>query len=118
MGRVTKDQADALLQGAFRQDASTPDPSMRNPRPVAWEWIDVGRDDQTLRIEFVQGIVARLHHVEVSEGEDEVRITVFLGIDPNFDGGAVAAVGFTSWTTVRTVGPIGSRTIIDGSERL
>jgi hypothetical protein len=118
VGRVTKDQADTLLQGAFREDATTPDPSMRNPRPVAWDWIDVGRDDHTLRIEFVQGIVARLHHVEVSEGEDEVRITVFLGIDPNFRGGAVAAVGFTSWTTVRTTGPIGSRPIIDGSERL
>jgi hypothetical protein len=68
--------------------------------------------------QFVQGIVDRLHHVEVSEGEDEVRITAFLGIDPNFRSGAVAAVGFTSWTTVRTMGPIGSRRIIDGSERL
>ncbi len=63
MGRVTKDQADTLLPEARREDATTPDPSMRNPRPVAWDWIDVGRDDRTLRIEFVQGIVDRLHHV-------------------------------------------------------
>jgi hypothetical protein len=118
VGRVTKDQADTLLQGAFRQDATTPDLSVRNPRPVAWDWIDVGRDDQTLRIEFVQGIVARLHPVEIAEGEDEVPITVFLAIDPNFRSGAVAAVGFTSSTTVRTIGPIGSRAIIDGSERM
>jgi hypothetical protein len=118
MGRVTKDQADALLPEALREGATSPHPSMRNPRTVAWHWIDVGRDDQTLRIEFVQGIVERLHHVEVAEGEDEVQIAVFLGVDPNFHGGAVAAVGFTSWTTVRTAGPIGTRSVIDGSEPL
>jgi hypothetical protein len=65
VGRVTKDQADTLLQGASPADATTPDPSLRNPRPVAWDWIDVGRDDRTLRIEFLEGVVDRLHHVEV-----------------------------------------------------
>jgi hypothetical protein len=60
----------------------------------------------------------RRSHVEVFEDDDEVRVSVFLGLDPDFDGGAVALVGFTSWTTVRTTGPIGSRRIVDRSEGL
>jgi hypothetical protein len=117
MGRVTRNQADALLQGASRGDATTPDPSRRHPRPVPWDWIDSGPDDQTLRVEFLEGVVDGLHHVEVSEDDDEVRVSVFVGLDPDFRGGAVALVGFTSWTTVRTTGPIASRRIIDGAER-
>jgi hypothetical protein len=117
MGRVTRDRADALLQGASRGDATTPDPSRKHPRPISWEWIDIGPDDQTLRIEFLQGVVDGLHHVQVLEDVDEVRVTVFLGLDPDFRGGAVALVGFTSWTTVRTTSPIASRRIIDGAEQ-
>jgi hypothetical protein len=114
--RVTKDQAKTLLEGASRGDAATPDRSRRNPRPVSWDWIDIGPDDQTLRIEFLHGVVDGLHHVEVDEDDENVRVTVFIGLDPDLSDGAYVAVGLTGWTIAQTARPIGERLISDGAE--
>ncbi|MGH2577418.1 MAG: hypothetical protein ACRDG9_06670, partial [Actinomycetota bacterium] len=92
VGRVTKDQAKTLLEGGPRGDATTLDRSRRNPRPVSWDWIDIGPDDQTLRIEFLHGVVDGLHHVEVDEDDENVRVTVFIGLDPNLRDGALTTL--------------------------
>ena len=55
--------------------------------PVRWDWIDIGLDDQTLRIEFLEGMVHGLHHVEIDEGDDNIRVTVFVGMDPDAPDG-------------------------------
>jgi hypothetical protein len=52
---------------AFRGDPAVPDPTRRNPRAARWDRIDVAPDDQTLRVEFMHGIVDGLHHVELYE---------------------------------------------------
>jgi hypothetical protein len=117
VGRVTKDQAETLLQGASRGDATTFDSSRRNPRPVPWDWIDIGADDQTLRIEFIHGVVDGLHHVEVYEDDQHVRVTVFIGLDPDVRTGAYVALGLTAWTTETTTSPVGRRRIVDGAEQ-
>jgi hypothetical protein len=82
---------------------------------VSWDWIDIGPDDQTLRIEFLEGVVGGLHHIEIDEDEDNLLVTVFVGLDPAFQGGAVALVGFARWAIVRTDRPVASRRISDGS---
>jgi len=62
---------------AFRGEPAVADPTRRNPRPVRWHWIDVAADDHTLRIQFTHGIVDGLHHLELYEDDEEVRVTVF-----------------------------------------
>jgi hypothetical protein len=117
VGRVTKSQAEVLLQGASRGDAAIPNPSPTNLRAVSWDWIDVEPDDQTLRIEFLHGIVDGLHHIEIDEDDRDIRVTVFLGLDPDLRSGAYVLVGLTGWTKAKTGRPVGRRRIIDGAER-
>ena len=116
VGRVTKDQAKTLLEGVSRGDVTTPGRSRRNPWPVSWDRIDIGRDDQTLRIEFLHGVVDGLHHVEVDEDDENVRVTVFIGLDPDLRDGAYVALGLAGWTTAKTARPVGGRLISDGAE--
>ena len=75
-------------------------------------------DDQTLRVEFMHGIVDGLHHFELYEDDEEVVVTVFLGINHDFHGGAVADLGFIGWTSIRTAEPVGRRYVNDGADRL
>jgi len=84
---------------------------------MRWERIDIGPDDQTLRIEFIHGVIDGLHHVEVYEDDEEVRITVFLGLNHDVQGGAYAPVGIGAWTTVHTSQPLGRRYIHDGADQ-
>jgi hypothetical protein len=100
---------------AFRGEAATPDHSRRNPRPVRWERIDIAADDRTLRIEFVHGVVDGLHHLEIYEDDEEVRVTVVLGHNNDYRGGGYVLVGMTAWTTVKTDQPIGRRYVNDGA---
>jgi hypothetical protein len=115
VGRVTKGAAEDLLEGVSRGEAASPDTSRRSPRAVPWDWIDIGPDNQTLRIEFVHGVVDGLHHVDVDEDDDEVRVTVYLGLNHDLRGGAYVAVGLTAWTAAVTARPIGRRHVTDGA---
>jgi hypothetical protein len=90
---------------AFRGDPAVPDPTRRDPRLVRWDRIDVAADDQTLRIEFVHGIIDGLHHVEVYEDDEEVRVTVFLGLNHAFRGEGHVLMGLLAWTTAKTNQP-------------
>jgi hypothetical protein len=101
---------------AFRGDPAVPDPTRRDPRLVRWDRIDVAADDQTLRIEFVHGIIDGLHHVEVYEDDEEVRVTVFLGMNHDFRGGGHVLMGQLAWTTAKTHQPVGRRYINDGAD--
>jgi hypothetical protein len=101
---------------AFRGDQAVPDPARRDPRLVRWDRIDLAADDQTLRIEFVHGIIDGLHHVEVYEDDEEVRVTVFLGMNHDFRDGAYVLTGIGAWTTVKTNQPVGRRYINDGAD--
>jgi hypothetical protein len=82
---------------------------------VPWDWIDIGPDDQTLRIEFLEGVVHGLHHIEIDEDDENIQVTVFVGVDPDFHGAAVL-VGFARWAMARTDRPVAGRRISDGSE--
>jgi hypothetical protein len=82
---------------------------------VPWVWIDIGLDDQTLRIEFLEGVVHGLHHIEIDEDDENIQVTVFVGVDPDFHGAAVL-VGFARWAIAKTHRPVASRRISDGSE--
>jgi hypothetical protein len=117
VGRVSKGEEEALLRhvSCSTTDAVVPDPSRRNPQPVPWDWIDIGPDDQTLRIEFPEGVVHGLHHIEIDEDDENIQVTVFVGVDPDFHGAAVL-VGFARWAMARTDRPVAGRRISDGSE--
>ena len=101
---------------AFRGDPAIPDPTRRDPRAIRWDRIDVAPDDRTLRIEFIHGVVDGLHHVEVYEDDEEVRVTVFLGLNDDFRGGAYVLVGDGAWTTATTTQPVGRRYVNDGAD--
>jgi hypothetical protein len=101
---------------AFRGDPAVPDPTRRDPRLVRWDRIDVAVDDQTLRIEFIHGVVDGLHHVEVYEDDEEVRVTVFLGLNHVFRGGGQVLMGLLAWTNAKTNQPVGRRYINDGAD--
>jgi hypothetical protein len=103
---------------AFRGDPAVSDPTRRDPRAVRWDRIDVAADDQTLRVEFMHGIVEGLHHVELYEDDEEVVVTVFLGINHDFRGGAVPGLGLVGWARIRTAEPVGRRYVNDGTERV
>lgn len=105
MGRVTKAQA-----SDSRSQPTHADTSRTNAMPVRWAWIDIGPDDQTLRIEFLEGMVQGLHHVEIDEGDDNIRVTVFVGMDPDAaPDGAYAAVGLPRWVIATTNRPVAGR---------
>lgn len=99
---------------AFRGEPAAADPTRRNPRPVRSDRIDVAADDHTLRIEFIHGVVDGLHHVELYEDDEEVRVTVFLGLNHDFTGGSYILIGMSAWTTARTADPVGPRYVNDG----
>jgi hypothetical protein len=73
-------------------------------------------DDQTLRIEFVHGVIDGLHHVDIYEDDEEVRVTVFLGLNHDFRVGGYVLMGIGAWTIAKTNQPIGRRYINDGAE--
>jgi hypothetical protein len=118
VGRVTKGEEEALLRHVSRSttDAALPDLSRRNPQPVLWDWIDIGADDQTLRIEFLEGVVHGLHHIEIDEDDENIQVTVFVGVDPDFHGGGYVLVGFARWAMAKTDRPVAGRRISDGFE--
>jgi hypothetical protein len=101
---------------AFRGDPAIADPTRRHARRTRWDRIDVAADDQTLRIEFAHGIIDGLHHVEVYEDDEEVRVTVFLGLSHDFRGGGYVGMGIAAWTTARTNQRVGRRYINDGAD--
>lgn len=51
----------------------------------------------------------------LDEDDDNVLVTVFVGFDHDFHGGAHALVGFTRWAIAKTDRPVASRRISDGS---
>jgi hypothetical protein len=106
-----------LFFGGRPEEVQRLNPSRTNLRAVRWDWIDVEPDDQTLRIEFLHGIVDGLHHIEIDEDDRDIRVTVFLGLDPDLLGGWYAPVGLTGWTKGKTSRPVGRRHISDGAER-
>jgi hypothetical protein len=70
-----------------------------------------------VRIEFIHGVVEGLHHVEVYEDDQNIRVTVFVGLDPDVRAGAYVALGLIAWTTATTTNPVGRRQIVDGAEQ-
>jgi hypothetical protein len=101
---------------AFGGEPAVEDSRRRNPRPTRWSWIDVGPDDQTLRVQFIHGIPDGLHHIELYEDDEEVRVTVYLGLNHDWTGGGYVLVGITAWATVTTARPVAHRYINDGAE--
>jgi hypothetical protein len=101
---------------AFQGEPAVEDRTRRNPRPTRWQRIDVGPDDQTIRVEFVHGIPDGLHHVESHEDDEEVRVTVFLGLNDDRAGGGFVLMGIRAWTTHMTAAPVGRRYINDGAD--
>ena len=99
-----------------RKACSGDDTPRRNPRPTRWLRIDVGPDDRTLRVEFMHGIPDGLHHVDLYEDDEEIRVTVYLGLNHDWTGGAHAAVGIGAWTTATTAAPVGRRYVNDGAD--
>jgi hypothetical protein len=108
---------------AFMGEPTVPDPTRANPRAVRWDRIDVGADDRTLRIEYIHGIMDDLHSSELNEGDEEVRVTVFLGSNPEprdapgEEPRGYTLVGISGWTSIETKEPVGRRYINDGAER-
>jgi hypothetical protein len=103
---------------AFRGEPAVADPTRRNPRPVRWHWIDVAADDHTLRNQFTHGIVDGLHHLELHEDDEEVRVTVFLGLNHDVTDGSYVLIGMSAWTTAHTAEPVGRRYVNDGVDSL
>ena len=100
----------------FRGEPAVADPSRRDPHPTRWQWIDIGPDDRTLRIMYMHGIPNGLHHVEVYEDDEEVRVTVYLGLNHDWRGGGYVLIGITEWVTATTAQPVAHRYMNDGAD--
>jgi len=105
---------DPIPDWPFRGEPAVADPTRREPRPTRWERIDIGPDDRTLRISFVHGIANGLHHVDIDEDDEEVRVSVFLGLNHEWGGGGYVLIGIGGWVAVRTKEPVGRRYVNDG----
>lgn len=113
MGIVIREGMDDEMFGdRFRVEGGQ---GLRSPRPTPWEVVGVGSDDHTLRVQFVEGVVEHLHHVDVRDDDATVTLTAFVGLDPAFTGGAVAAVGLVRWTEVTLEEPLADREVLDGA---
>lgn len=76
-----------------------PDPTVRHPRPVGWERIELVGGNRA-RVTFMRGVVERLHSVEVTTGPAGAAVTVKVGTLADFGGGPVVAVGIVEQTEV------------------
>jgi hypothetical protein len=101
----------------------TPDDSLTDPVPWGWDSVDVGRSDRILYVHYAHGVTRSLHHVEVERGPEEVKLTVFLGLErwyaekveagEDFVVPMVALVGITVvWLEEQ---PLAGRRIVDGA---
>jgi hypothetical protein len=59
-----------------------------------------------------------LHHVELYEDDEEVRVTVFLGLNHDVTDGSYVLIGMSAWTTAHTAQPVGRRYVNDGVDSL
>jgi hypothetical protein len=73
---------------------------------------------RALRKEFIHGIPDGLHHVDLYEDDEEVRVTVYLGLNHDWTGGGYVLIGIRAWATLTTARPVAHRYINDGADIL
>ena len=92
----------------------TPSPGLVDPRPHAWESVDI-EGDRTLLIQFYGGVEEcyRLDHVDVRYGTDEITVTLYEGRVPN--AGVCVEMAVLKAVRVALDQPIHGRKVVDGS---
>ncbi|HEY3211275.1 MAG TPA: hypothetical protein VGL18_16090 [Actinomycetota bacterium] len=92
----------------------TPRPGLVDPRPRAWENVDV-EDDRTLLIQFYGGVEEcyGLHHVDLEYGTDEITVTLYEGRVPS--AGVCIDMAVLKAVRVRLDQPLDGRKVVDGS---
>lgn len=92
----------------------TPRPGLVDPRPHAWESVDV-EDDRTLLVKYYGRVEEcyGLDHVDVQYGTDEVTVTVFEGRVPGMR--ACIELAVLKAVRVNLDEPLGGRKLVDGS---
>jgi len=93
----------------------TPRPGLIDPRPHAWESVDV-ENDRTLLIRYYGGVEEcyGLDHVDVKYGTDAITVTVYEGRVP----GAGVCIEMAQLKAVRIHldEPLGGREVVDGAK--
>jgi hypothetical protein len=99
-----------------RFELTEPRPGMASPVPAPWEKA-TPRGPKTLLVRFWSGVEPCyvLDRVEVEETDERVRITLFVGSDPEAD--AVACIELARLKAVRVSleAPLGDRKVVDGA---
>lgn len=79
----------------------------------------VSDDGLVLTVSLMCNVEQGLHHVDVDEGSDQVRVTAWYGWHPNAGhvlNPRVAAAGKRIWDhEIHLTAPLGGRTVFDGA---
>jgi hypothetical protein len=95
----------------------TPNPDAVDLRARPFDAATVGDDGRTVTIDFVSGVEPCyvLGRIDVDEGPNAVRITLFEGHLPSDEDVACIDLGVSKRTAVTLDAPIGDRSIVDGA---
>ena len=108
---------DPLIDTAPDAQPVVPNPDAVGLRSRPFDATTVGEDGRTITIDFVSGVEPCyvLGRIDVDEGPNAVRITVFEGHLPSDEDIACIDLGVFKTTTVTLDAPLGDRVIVDGA---
>lgn len=97
-------------------EPATPVPDAVDPRPVSAAGYEVTGDGSVLRIHWWAGIppCTVLDRIDVTETDDAVTVTVWLGSDPAEPDAYCIEIAKRWWAEVTLERPLGTRPVIDG----
>jgi hypothetical protein len=108
---------DPLIDPVPDAQVVEPNPDAVDLRARPFDAASVGDDGRTVTIDFVSGVEPCyvLGRIDVDEGPNAVRITLFEGHLPSDEDVACIDLGVFKTTTITLDTPLGDREIVDGA---
>ena len=97
---------------------AVPQPGQEDVRPIMWQELEKGMDDQTVTLYYYSGVEPCyvLDHVDVEYGKQEVTITLFEGHTPGEGDTPCIEIAIYTATVVELDEPLDGRKVVDGAK--
>ena len=97
---------------------AVPQPGQEDVRPIMWQEVEKGMDDQTVTLYYYSGVEPCyvLDHVDVEYGKKEVTITLFEGHTPGEGDTPCIEIAIYTATVVELDEPLDGRKVVEGAK--